>query len=204
MLTIPFRKIAQSSVAICAILFSDPKTSIATPELILYGDGKLSSESIVRLTQCDVNSNCVSSNYREPPNRYVSPLKIVNDRDVAFQRAVKDLKQYPGSDISIVEIVPKDYYIHVTMPGNVPTSLDDLELVYAENIVNIKCEARVKLPPPPFCLKKNCINGNMDQRSKVENIAFILGLPPSDREQMQNAKWTPIFWNSDRVPGFDE
>lgn len=161
--------------------------------------------NIARLKACSPNSNCVSSNYKEPPNRYISPLRIVNDRDVAFQRAVRDLKEQPGDDISILEIVPKDYYIHLTVHGTAPASLDDLELVFAEEIVNLKCEARITLPPPPFCIRKNCINGNMDQRSRVENLAFgVLGLPASDREEMQGAKWTPIFMNSDRVPGFDD
>ena len=212
MLTITFRKIvatAQASVAICALMFSDPSISSADPgysyENIAKSiqDEQSISGSTTRLRSCSVNSNCVSSNYREPPNRYVSPLKIVNNRDVAFQRAVRDLKQYQG-DISIVEIVPKDYYIHVTVPGTAPSSLDDVELMFVSDIVNVKCEARVSLPPPPFCVKKNCINGNMNQRSRVEKLAYELGLPASDLEQMKGAKWTQIFWNTDRVPDFED
>ena len=157
----------------------------------------------VRLNRCNANTNCVSSNYVEPPNRYVSPLRIVNDPGVAFQRAVRDLKSGDGG-VSIVDIVPRDNYIHITVPGTAPSSLDDIELLFSEGVVNVKCEARVTLPPPPFCVKKNCINGNMPQRSRVERVGLLLGLPANDREEMAGAKWTPIFMNSDRVPGFDD
>eukprot|EP00587_Corethron_hystrix_P012603 CAMPEP_0113302370 /NCGR_PEP_ID=MMETSP0010_2-20120614/3211_1 /TAXON_ID=216773 ORGANISM="Corethron hystrix, Strain 308" /NCGR_SAMPLE_ID=MMETSP0010_2 /ASSEMBLY_ACC=CAM_ASM_000155 /LENGTH=185 /DNA_ID=CAMNT_0000156149 /DNA_START=319 /DNA_END=876 /DNA_ORIENTATION=+ /assembly_acc=CAM_ASM_000155 len=164
-------------------------------------------ETIARLKPCSKNSNCVSSNYLEPPNRYVSPLKILNDRDVAFQRAVRDL-QKNGSDgaapsVAVLEIDAKKYYIHLAVPGTSLGSLDDLELVFPPDagIVNVRCEARVTLPPPPFCVKKNCINGNMDQRRRVEALGVrVLGLPPADQRQMMDAKWTPIFFNSDKVP----
>ena len=145
----------------------------------------------------------------EPPNRYVSPLKLVNDRDKAFQRAVRDLTNAApsGEGISVLEIKPDQYYIHATIPGTAPGSLDDIEMLFVQDgsIVNIRCDARVTLPIPPFCLKRNCINGNMDQRSRLETMALLLNLPPSDQLQMkQQAKWTPIFFNSDRVPGFDD
>lgn len=145
----------------------------------------------------------------EPPNRYVSPLKLVNDRDKAFQRAVRDLAnaESPKEGLHVAEIRPEHFYIHATIPGTAPGSLDDIELLFVEdgNIVNIRCDAQVTLPVPPFCLKRNCINGNMDQRSRLEKMALLLNLPPSDQLQMrQQAKWTPIFFNSDRVPGFDD
>ena len=162
------------------------------------------NDDIVRLRACKANTNCVSSNYREPPNRYVSPYKIVTDPSAAFQRAVRDLQQHDGSEFSVAEIIPSVKYIHLTVPGTAPSSLDDIDIVFSDDVVNLKCQARVTLPPPPFCVRKNCINGNMDQRSKIEKLSFVLGLPASDREEMQAAKWTPIFFNSDRVPGFDD
>ena len=185
---------AQTAAAICTLLLSDP---VSVADTI--------APSTRRLDICNPQSNCVSSNYREPPNRYVSPFRIVNEPDVAFQRAVKDLENINDGVTSIVEIVPKKYYIHLTVPGTSPSSLDDIELTFAQEIANVKCEARVTLPPPPFCTKKNCINGNMDQRSRVERLGRLLGLPPNDVEEMRGeAKWTPIFLNSDRVPGFEE
>ena len=160
------------------------------------------------LRQCAADTNCVSSNFKEPPNRYLSPLKIVKDQDKAFQQAVRDLNEYSkeGNELNIAEIDPKNYYIRLTIPGTAPNSIDDLELWFTDaGIVNLRAQARVALPPPPFCIQKGCINGNMDQRTRVERISRILGLPSSDRENMeQQAKWTPIFFNSDRVPGFDE
>lgn len=118
---------------------------------------------------------------------------------------MKDLENINDGVTSIVEIVPKEYYIHLTVPGTSPSSLDDIELTFAQEIANVKCEARIALPPPPFCTKKNCINGNMDQRSRVERLGRLLGLPPNDVEEMRGeAKWTPIFLNSDRVPGFED
>jgi hypothetical protein len=137
----------------------------------------------------------------------MSPLQLVNDRDVAFRRAVRDLSESSTTTTMIIaEINPNNYYIHLTVPGTAPGSLDDVELLFAPHdaVVNIRCEARVTLPPPPFCLSKNCINGNMDQRKRVDSVARILGLPPSDQLQMQKAKWTPIFFNADRVPNFDD
>jgi len=212
MIPLSFRNIyaaAQASLTICTILFSDPSISHAD---VLHVNDSIDTHTLVDVTgvshsaplkSCEPQSNCVSSNYKEPPNRYVSPLKIVNDRDVAFQRAVRDLKE-ANHDVSIVEIAPKDYFIHVTVPGTAPNSLDDIELKFLEGIINVRCESRVTLPPPPFCIQKNCINGNMDQRTRISRIAYALGLPPSDREQMQGAVWTPIFLNSDRVPAYDE
>ena len=157
--------------------------------------------------------------YSEPPNRYISSYKTVNEPEIAFQRAVKDLQRTvdrnngSGSSssstadrISIVEIVPSLYYIHLTVPGSAgPSSLDDIDLVFSRtnNVVDVKCEARTTIPPPPFCLQRNCINGNMDQRRRVERlIGQVLGLPPSDTDEMKFARWTPIFFNEDRVPGF--
>ncbi|CAJ1969748.1 unnamed protein product [Cylindrotheca closterium] len=168
------------------------------------------NDEIVRLQACEPNTNCVSSNYREPPNRYVSPFKIVRDPETAFQRAVRDLiiqqstSEDDKSGFSVAEIIPNSKYIHLTVPGTAPSSLDDIDIVFSDSVANVKCQARVTLPPPPFCVRKNCINGNMDQRSRIEKLGYILGLPPSDREEMQTAKWTPIFFNSDRVPGFDD
>jgi hypothetical protein len=84
--------------------------------------------------------------------------------------------------------------------------VDDIDLVFGRQgqVVDVKCEARRTLPPPPFCIKKNCINGNMDQRERVQRLGYILGLPPADQDEMAGSKWTPIFLNSDRVPGFDD
>lgn len=167
--------------------------------------------AVGRLQPCPYESNCVSSNYLEPPNRYISPLTTFRDRDTAFARAIRDLKDAEASSTTkVVEILPRQYYIHATVPGTAQGSLDDVEILFAGDnddtagIVHLRCQARVTLPPPPFCLKKNCINGNMDQRTRMDTIARTLGLPAADQERMQSAKWTPIFFNSDRVPGFDE
>ena len=158
---------------------------------------------VARLRPCPYESNCVSSNYLEPPNRYVSPLKTLRDQETAFARAIRDLEQ---SSVKVVEILPRQYYLHATVPGTSVGSLDDVEVLFGqdEGIVHLRCQARVTLPPPPFCLKKNCINGNMDQRTRIGGIAATLGLPSADQERMQSAKWTPIFFNSDKVPGFDD
>ena len=191
--------VIRTAAAVCTLLVSGPNEQ---PSSATFVETVSAPHT---LTICNPQSNCVSSNYREPPNRYVSPFRIVNEPDVAFQRAVRDLRNIDGSsEISIVEISPKDYYIHATVPGTAPSSLDEIEIFFSENIVNVKCEARVTLPPPPFCVKKNCINGNMDQRSRVERLGRILGLPANDVDEMRGAKWTPIFLNSDRVPGFDD
>ena len=173
------------------------------PGYLLKGNN--SDGNVVRLKPCSTTGNCVSSNYLEPPNRYVSPLKIVKERDMAFQRAVSEFQKH--SEYDIVEVLPRDYYIHLTIPGTAPGSLDDLEVLFSNEggILNVRCEARVSLPPPPFCVKKNCINGSMDQRQRVENMSYMLGLPPVDQSRMnEGAKWTPIFLNSDRVPAFDD
>ena len=120
-------------------------------------------------------------------------------------------------------------YIHVTVPGTAPNSLDDIELFFtvddsADNLVfgglettgstpatttatlvNIRCEARVTLPPRPFCVRTNCINGNMDQRDRLAHVQSVLGLPAADESRMkEQAKWTPIFFNSDKVPSWDD
>ena len=165
----------------------------------------------VPLASCSAESNCVSSNYLEPPNRYISPLKLVKDRDIAFRQAVRDIsaagKDATSQMINLVKVDPNNYYIHLAVPGTALHSEDDIELVFtADGTVNLKCQAQVTLPPPPFCLKKNCINGNMDQRLRLESISRnTLGLPFVDDDLMkEDSKWTPIFFNSDRVPHFDD
>lgn len=184
-------RVFAATTAACCLLVSDPS----------FADIGFDPTSN-RLRSCASDRNCVSSNYREPPNRYVSPLKLVNDRDKAFQRAVRDLNQ---AGASISEVKPDNYYIHLTVPGTAPSSLDDIELIFTEDsIVDVRCDARVTLPIPPFCVKRNCINGNMDQRTRLEKVALTLNLPQSDQQQMQKAKWTPIFFNADRVPDFDD
>lgn len=169
-----------------------------------------------RLRVCKPDSNCVSSSPLEPPNRYISPLTIVNNRDVAYERAVRDLsarspaeaKELGGrgeSRARFADTIPSDYYIHLTVPGTAPGSMDDIELFFPSGggIVNLRCEARVTLPPPPFCIRLGCINGNMDQRNRLEVISRQLGLPSADQKRMrEGAKWTPIFFNSDTIPGF--
>lgn len=179
------------------------------PQEVYSADNTGFDAAQVRLKSCEPNTNCVSSGYNEPPNRYLSPLTFVRTRDGEFQRAVRDINAAAAAAaegngaLNIVEVLPNAYYIHLTVPGTAPTSLDDIELLFGEGVVNLRCEARVTLPPPPFCVKKNCINGNMDQRERVAKVARVLGLPPADQSQMQkSAKWTPIFFNSDRVPGF--
>jgi len=192
-------RLTATSCAIVSLLVSEPLPSHADTPF----DGN------TRLTPCPYQSNCVSSNYQEPPNRYISPLKTMGlNKDIAFQRAVQDLnkEEYVRNNVLIVEVLPRNYYIHLTVPGTAPGSLDDIEVLFGEEgIVNLRCESRVTLPPPPFCVKRNCINGNMDQRMRVEQLSQnVLGLPSADQERMQGAKWTPIFFNSDRVPGFDD
>ena len=176
-----------------------------------------------RLRPCGNDTNCVSSFYLEPPNRYISPLVSRQSPRVSFNRALRDLTKYEQAR-SVESVSPKQdgdaaYYIHVTVPGTAPNSLDDLELFFDQDdsssssdnpgsdvtttstVVNWRCQARVTLPPPPFCVRKNCINGNMDQRDRLSKLASFLGLPAADQSRMQvGAKWTPIFFNSDRVP----
>mmetsp|Transcript_3853 Transcript_3853/g.8095 ORF Transcript_3853/g.8095 Transcript_3853/m.8095 type:complete len:273 (+) Transcript_3853:51-869(+) len=162
-----------------------------------------------RLLPCPRESNCVSSNYSEPPNSYISPLVTARDRDVAFGAAVRDMQRLQQDSsprqqsVTVQEVMPKNYYIHLTVPGTAPGSLDDVEFIFGEEgTVARRGSARVRTPPPPFCIKRNCINGSMDQRVRLDRLT--LGLPPADQDLMRSSVWTPIFFNSDRVPGFDE
>ena len=134
-----------------------------------------------QLRSCAQDTNCVLSYYLELPNCYISPLLSRQWPKVSFQQALRDLSQYKQAKV-IESIVPKDgarefYYIHMALPGTAPNSLDDIELFFERDdsnvnynsnddttatIVNLRCQARVTLPPPPFCVRRNCINGNMD------------------------------------------
>ena len=201
--------IQKSIKVISTILTISSSSLLHKPSPTHAEDGNLAASQsidIPRLTACSPTSNCVSSNYLEPPNRYNAPFQIVKDRDIAFQRAIQDLQGNPR--FSIAQVSSKEYTLHLTVPGTAPNSLDDIYLQFPTdgNIVNVKCEARVTLPPPPFCLQKNCINGNMDQRRRVQELSLLLGLPLSDEALMKDegAKWTPIFWNTDRVPDMVE
>ena len=171
------------------------------------------------LQPCPTNANCVSSSTKEPPNRYLSPLQTLKDRPQAFDNAVKNLErtqatrpssksQQQQQQIQSIEIRPSQYYIHVEVPGTSPGSLDDIELQFTDgNTVNVRCHAQVTLPYAPFCVKKNCINGAQDQRDRLTTLAIqVLGLPFADELQMKSpdTKWTPIFFNADRVPYFDD
>ena len=199
---------AVATLAFATVQLSNPLASVAE---VGYIPSSSSSSSQIdpippRLKACNANTNCISSGYIEPPNRYMSPLKTLSDKETAYRRAVRDLSNSNSNYYNKIETISKDFYIHIEVPGTAPKSIDDIELLFTnDNIVNLRCEARITLPPPPFCVQKNCINGNMDQRRRVEDIARILGLPSADYERMtQTAKWSPIFFNSDRVPGFDD
>uniref|UniRef100_A0A6T8H401 Uncharacterized protein n=1 Tax=Proboscia inermis TaxID=420281 RepID=A0A6T8H401_9STRA len=215
--SLPFPAVARACVlatyASTCLLFNlnDPQPSYAASTTTTDGYGGYDVVT-QRLKSCPAKSNCVSSTYMEPPNRYVSPLEIT-DREIAFERAVRDVttnsnvgNQNQNTKVlpfAVADIVPKNYYIHLTTPGTAPGSLDDIELVFTDgDIVNVRCEARVTLPPPPFCIQKNCINGNMDQRRRLEGVSSaVLGLQGADQQRMMDtAKWSPIFFNSDRVP----
>ena len=155
------------------------------------------------INACKPNINCVSINYLEPLNRYVSPLQTVNEWAVAFQWAVSDMASL--KDQTIMKVSSKDFYIRLAVPVTAPGSLNDLKILFSEEggVANIRCEAQVTLLPPPFCLEKNRSNGNMDQWTTVEELALSLGPPPTDQKQMQKrANWTPMFFDSDKVPGF--
>jgi uncharacterized protein (DUF1499 family) len=199
---------AVATVAFATVQLSNPLASVA--EVGYIPSSSSSQIEPPRLKACNANTNCISSGYIEPPNRYMSPLKTLSDKETAYRRAVRDLSNSNNNNYyyNKIETISKDFYIHIEVPGTAPgpKSIDDIELLFTnDNIVNLRCEARVTLPPPPFCVQKNCINGNMDQRRRVEDIARILGLPSADYERMaQTAKWSPIFFNSDRVPGFDD
>jgi len=193
LLRLPVQRACFTVLASILPLFIHQEASLAIGPGHIPGGG---------LTPCGADRNCVSSNYQEPPNRYVSSLQLVKDRGYAFRRAIQDLSK--SDAVQVVDILPTEHYIHLTVPGTTPSSLDDIELLFLDSIVQLRCEARVTLPVPPFCLKRNCINGNMDQRTRVGTVARIVGLPYADQQQMQKAKWTPIFFNADRVPDFDE
>jgi len=182
----------------------------ATALSFWFGNPSIAMEEFpTRLPLCPSTSNCVSSNPLEPPNRYISPLtSLQEDADSVFRRVVRDWGSQARGAV-LVESLPQQRYLHGTLPGTASGSLDDVELLVVpadeSTLVQLRCEARVTLPPPPFCLKKNCINGNMDQRLRLDGIGRALGLPAADQQRMQeSAKWTPIFFNSDRVPGFED
>ena len=53
----------------------------------------------------------------------------------------------------------------------------------------------------PFCVKRGCINGSARQRELAQALAQALGWSPIDGTEMEDdAKWTPIFFNTDAVP----
>lgn len=203
------RLAASAFAAVQLVIFSPPPLAYPAHAQIGYDE----SRGILR--PCPADKNCVSSSFSEPPNRYMSRLAVGQDSDDAFLRAVRDLSSWSSSvgngnggfSFSLARADPIGRYIHLTTPGTSPGSLDDVELLFApdSSTVGVRCEAQVTLPPPPFCLERNCINGNLDQRRRVEAVARVLGLPPSDQVQMQRgARWTPIFFNADRVPGFND
>lgn len=177
-LQVPARA-ALATITLVAIQLGHPLESGAEVGYVPSSD---IDQIIPRLRSCEPNTNCVSSGYLEPPNRYMSPLKTLSDKETAYRRAVRDLSTLNNK----VEAISKDSYLHIEVPGTAPGSIDDVELLFAdEGVVNLRCEARVTLPPPPFCIKKNCINGNMDQRKRVEEISRVLGLPAADAERMK-------------------
>ena len=63
----------------------------------------------------------------------------------------------------------------------------------------------MKGPTPPWCIEKGCINGNQVQRARVRTISSGLGWSPVDATEMEDdARWTPIFFNTDAVPRDDD
>jgi uncharacterized protein (DUF1499 family) len=106
---------AIDSVPVVGASIATTTTNANTATLGLVTDG--GENPVGRLQPCPYESNCVSSNFLEPPNRYVSPLKTFRDRETAFARAIKDLRDAESSGkTKVVEILPRQYYLHVTVP----------------------------------------------------------------------------------------
>lgn len=89
--------------------------------------------STYRLLPCPYESNCVSSNYQESPNCYMSPLRTQKRPIVAFSNAICDLSTSQTTTTTTTTIVDsqnQNLYIHLTVFGMAPNSLDDIEVVF--------------------------------------------------------------------------
>ena len=171
-----------------------------------------------RLFACPVASDCVSSAAREAPNRAVAPLAYPPSlsRDAAYRAALDALGTRPDTAVRRADAAERYIWAEVGL-GNDATTVDDLELlvlpgggrrsgddeaaVGGGGVVAVREVARVKGPTPPFCVKPGCINANGRQRERVRALGAALGWSSSDATEMEDdARWTPIFFNDDRVP----
>ena len=160
-----------------------------------------------RLRACPASTDCVSSAAREAPNRAVAPLSYrPASRDDAFAKARAWLS---GGEhgFEIAEADPSRYYLRAVVAGPLGV-VEDVELLVlpeSSGVASARAVARVKGPTPPWCIEKGCINGNQVQRARVRTISSGLGWSPVDATEMEDdARWTPIFFNTDAVPRDDD
>lgn len=118
----------------------------------------------------------------------MAPLRFdTNDRELAFKRA----KAYLASEYELLE-ADSPAYLHA-----VTTDAEDLELHFldADPVVTFRLVARNPTPMPAFCASRGCINGNQQQRTKIQTLRDGLGWR-SDDSKFDGEKfegWVPIF-----------
>eukprot|EP00670_Eutreptiella_braarudii_P009367 CAMPEP_0174310854 /NCGR_PEP_ID=MMETSP0810-20121108/3327_1 /TAXON_ID=73025 ORGANISM="Eutreptiella gymnastica-like, Strain CCMP1594" /NCGR_SAMPLE_ID=MMETSP0810 /ASSEMBLY_ACC=CAM_ASM_000659 /LENGTH=392 /DNA_ID=CAMNT_0015418905 /DNA_START=30 /DNA_END=1208 /DNA_ORIENTATION=- len=169
-------------------------------------------QSVPRLSMCPSGgAGCVSSNALEPPNASVAPLlwPRLLSRMEAFQAALQAVES--EQSLQLVRADPQVGYLRFqAMEGG---EMQIAEVAFGDEetrTVMLRCEREsMERPlalkaPPPFCVTPGCINGASRQRTVLKAFQEAVGWRSADEFAFSSeARWTPLFFNEDRVPDDD-
>ena len=149
-----------------------------------------------RLRRCPGSKQCVSSAGGEAPNKAMAPLSYApTPRLEAFARLLRELRGNP--EVTVEEEDAESGYVRAAVVPASGGDAEDLEVQVLPGTLGLAAfrdTARSTRAPPPWCVKKGCLNGNQTQRSRMQALAASLSWSPTDTGALQeDAEWKPIF-----------
>ena len=87
---------------------------------------------------CPKKANCVSSQTSQESKHYISPIEIIDSKDILYQKLLKYLSKVEG-----FKVVEKDKdYIRAEYTTSLFRFVDDLEFIFNDKFVDIRSASR--------------------------------------------------------------
>ena len=184
----PLRRRAAISSTLLALAAPWRPASAATAPATL---GPTAQGSLRQCTLPPTEQGCVSSSPASAPNRFLAPLRY---DEISREQAYRRVRAYLSSSASpwaLDAANDSPEYLHAG------SDEEDLELRFLpdDNAVTFRLLAKRPTPMPAFCASRGCINGNADQRKRLEMLRDEVGFR-SDEARFDGEKydgWVPIF-----------
>ncbi|KAG2426746.1 hypothetical protein HXX76_012803 [Chlamydomonas incerta] len=145
-----------------------------------------------RLLPCTPKASCVSTANFLSPSQYLAPWSFDPKTPAAAKRQLLDeLVGVRGG-----QVVREDEgrgYVAVAVPyqlGAGKSDVDLMEFKFTDVAVAFRSEARLNIPPPPFCFTPGCISGPPN-RARMEALRDTLGW--NSQETDEDKKWVQIL-----------